>query len=131
MNLAVERIESEIRDEFLARHNRVNPLVLVVASQLSFNKTSCKFAVVVQPHTQITSDGPKLRIGARWLMHVPNVRAWSLTERQALIKIVIDEVIEYLEKGTIDREKQTNETGSADDDAMRIRVQRSTDRTIQ
>lgn len=130
---AIQRVEQEVRDEFLSRQHYVNPQVLHVASQPSVNNTSCKFAVIVFAHTQMTSDGPKMRIGARWLMHVPNIQAWPLTERRELIKLVIDEVIQYIEKGTIDRDEENIPTDTFDDahERMRIRLQRTTDRTIQ
>lgn len=129
---SAHRVEQEIRDEFLSRKHHVNPQVLHVASKLAVNNASCKFAIIVLAHTQIHSDGPRMRIGARWLMHVPNIQAWPLTERRELIKLVVDEVVEYIEKGTIDRE-ETIPTDSFDDasERMRIRLQRTTDRTIQ
>ncbi len=111
-------IELEIHKNFQERQLFCNPLVLVTASKALANRVSAKFIVLVLPFTYVDAEGPHRRIGARWEMFVPNAQSWSISARQQLINIVIDEVQQYIEKGHIERE---NSTHDIDDSRYRLR----------
>jgi len=119
-------VEAAIRVAFEARFPSINSTFLLTQSKELANQRSAMFAAVIIPYSYFDEGGWHLRQGARWILHVPNMQKMSLTTREQLISIVLDEMDEYIAKGSI----TNDETSIHILDDIRYRLQRSTNRTI-
>lgn len=124
----IEETQELLQSQFSLRFPFFNQRFLIIGARESANGVSCKFALALTPYVYSPPDAEEhRRHGAKWIMHVPNIRTWSSQCRDLLIKTVLDEVDEYITKGHIERAEET--IVSFDDDE-RIRLQRTGNRAV-